>query len=100
MQYILRQIQSGITAPIKMLQQLFGFQEKQQLYFYARCAGKIMDSNGCTFLFSEYNTKYMYFQWTRKSCCSKINLTDQFDYASAKNGYKWDLKWLSGCFNG
>ena len=30
----------------------------------------------------------MYFQWIRKSGCSKINPTDQFDHASAKNKYK------------
>jgi len=56
------------------------------------CVRQIMDSNECTFALSEYNTKHMYLQWTRKSSCSKINPTDQFDHASVKNRYKRDIK--------
>ena len=43
---------------------------------------------------------YSVFPMDKKSGCSKINPTDQFDHASAKNGYKRDLKWLLSCFNG
>jgi len=45
--------------------------EIKGLCFYAWFVRQIIDSNGCTFAFSEYNTKYVYFQWTRKSSCSK-----------------------------
>ena len=59
--------------------------EIQGLHFYAWFVRQIIDSNGCTFAFSKYNTKCMYFQWTKKRGCSKINPIDQFDHASAKN---------------
>jgi len=36
--------------------------EIQGLHFYAWFVGQIIDSNGCTFVFYEYNTKCMYFQ--------------------------------------
>jgi len=47
------------------------------LCFYAWFVRQII---GCTFVFFEYNTKCMYFQWTRKIGCSKINPADQFDH--------------------
>jgi len=53
--------------------------EIQGLRFYV-FVGQIIDSDGCTFAFSEYNTKCMYFQWTRKRGYSKINPTDQIDH--------------------
>jgi len=56
--------------------------EIQGLRFYVWFVGQIIDSNGCTFAFSECNTKCIYFQWTRKRGCSKINLTDQIDHVS------------------
>jgi len=39
----------------------------QGLRFYVQFVRQIIDSNGCAFVFSEYNTKCMYFQWTKKS---------------------------------
>ena len=60
-------------------------------------SGQIIDSNGCTFAFSEYNTKCMYFQWTRKkSGYSKIKTTDQFDHVGVKKQIQKNLKWLLG----
>jgi len=57
------------------------------LCFYVWFVGQIIDSNGCTLAFFEYNPKCMYFRWTRKIGFSKINLADQFDHVSVK---KWD----------
>ena len=57
--------------------------EIQGLHFYVWFVRQIIDSNGCTFVFSEYNTK------SRKRSCSKINPTDQFDHVSVK---KWIQK--------
>ena len=73
--------------------------EIQGLCFYVWFVRQITDSYGCTFTFSKYNTKYMYFQWTRKCVCSKMNLIDQFDHSSVKKWIQRDLKWLLGCFN-
>ena len=52
--------------------------EIQRLCFYAWFIRQIIDSNRYTFAVSGYNTKYMYFQWRRKSGCPKINPTGQF----------------------
>ena len=68
--------------------------EIQELRFYVWFVGQIIDSNECTFAFSKYSTKCIYFQWKRKRGCSKINPTDQLDHVIVKNGYKADLKWL------
>jgi len=67
-------------------------EEIQGLRFYVWFVGQIIGSNGCTFAFSKYKTKCMYFQWTRKCGCSKINPTDQFDHVSVKNGYEGGFK--------
>ena len=48
--------------------------EIQGLCFYVWFVRQIIDS-AHTFAFSKYNTKCMYFQWTRKRGCSKINPT-------------------------
>ena len=58
--------------------------EIQGFRLYVWFVGQIIDSNGCSFAFSEYYTKHMYFQWTRKHGCSKINPTDQFDHVSVE----------------
>jgi len=71
--------------------------ETQGLRFYVWFFGQIIDSNRCIFAFSEYNTKCMYFQWTRKRGCSKINPTDQFDHVSVKKRIQRGFKvaiWL------
>jgi len=85
------------TATVKVIQQQYGW---HCLDFVLMCGllGKLLILMGALLCFLN-NTKYLYFQWTRKSDCSKINPTDQFDHASIKNGYKRDLKWLLGCFN-
>jgi len=83
MEYALWCSQLLTTAILKVIQMALS-REIQGLCFYALFVRQIIDSYGCTFAFSEYNTIYMHFQWTRKSSCSKINLIDLFDSASAK----------------
>jgi len=73
--------------------------EIQGLCFYhVWFVRQIIYFNRCTFEFSEYNARYMYFQWTRKSGCSKINPTDQFYHASVKKriqeGFKVAIRLL------
>ena len=65
--------------------------EIQGLRFYVWFVKQIIGSNGRTFVFSEYNTKCMYFQWTRKRGCSKINPTDQFDHICVQKRVQWGL---------
>jgi len=40
--------------------------EIQGMYFYAQCVGQIMNSNWCTFAFSDHNIKNMYFPMDKK----------------------------------
>jgi len=70
--------------------------EIQGLCFYVWFVRQIIDSKGTLLRF----LNIMQNMCISKSDCSKINPTNQFDYASAKNGYRRDLKWLLGCFNG
>ena len=70
------------------------------LCFYVWFVGQIIDSNRCTFVFFEYNPKCMYFQWTRKISCSKINPSDQFDHVSVKKWIQKGLKLAIRLFNG